>query len=52
MLKVEKNLEWSILKDIPFWAEPTRIGKYKESPPDNLPNPPTLPPPPPIAPKV
>ena len=33
MLKVEKNLEWPILKDVPFWAEPPRIGNYKESPP-------------------
>ena len=37
MSKLEKNLEWSILKDVPFWAEPPRIGHYKES----------LPPPPP-----
>ena len=47
MLKVEKNLEWSILKDIPFWAEPPRIGNYKESPPPPITPQPNYPPPPP-----
>ena len=45
MLKVEKNLEWSILKDIPFWAEPPRIGNnYKESSPPPITPQPTPPP--------
>lgn len=45
MLKVEKNLEWSILKDIPFWAEPPRIGNYKESPSPPITPQPNHPPP-------
>ena len=47
MLKVEKNLEWSILKDIPFWAGPPRIGNYKESPSPPITPQPNHPPPPP-----
>ena len=43
MSKVEKNLGWSIRKDVPFWAEPPRLGHYKESLPPKPPNPPPPP---------
>ena len=30
--KKKKNVEWSFLKEEPFWAEPPHIGHYREPP--------------------
>ena len=39
MSKVENNVEYPKLKEVPFWAAPPRIGCYREPLPPPLPHP-------------